>query len=1037
MTIAAGTQLERYEILSALGSGGMGEVYLAEDSRLNRVVALKILPQEVASDADRIRRFEQEARTASALNHPNILTIYEIGETTTARYIATEFIAGETLREKLQRKKFTINEALNITIQTASALSAAHKAGIFHRDIKPENIMIREDNLVKVLDFGLAKLTEKTSLETEAETRMQVHTQAGMIMGTANYMSPEQARGKEVDTRTDIWSLGCVLYEMLAGNTPFEAETISDTIAFILTKEPRRLSEFVREIPTELEQIVFKLLRKDRDERYNSAKDLLADLQGLKKRLEFEVQLESSQTPEEVKGSNEAAQNKDKKLSSKENATLMLYSVMASSETMPPNNLSTQRTTLIGREKESAEIIQNLRRDDVRLLTLTGVGGMGKTALAQTVAQEMLVDFKDGVYFIELGTIRQPELVASTIAQPLGVKAAGGKPILEVLKDFLSERDMLLVVDNFEQVIDAAQLIAELLATAPRLKILVTSRALLHLSLEREFIVPPLAVPDNAAKVSFDELSNCEAIKLFVERARFAKATFSLTSDNVQSVADICVKLDGLPLAIELAAARVRVLSPQAILTKLGNRLKLLTGGSRDLPARQQTMFCAVEWSYDLLTDNEQRLFRWLAVFAGGFMFEAAETVCDNYELQISDNESSKEQIEVLELITSLVDKSLLAQKEQADGESRFRMLEVVREFALAALEGSSEDEIPRRNHAAYYLAIVEKAEPNLMCLKAVEWLNRLEEEHDNLRAALRWSLERDPSTAIRLAAAIRNFWNLHSHLTEGRRWLKDALERSNDAPTGLRFKLLNGLGLLARYQGDYETARKMYEKGLAEGRAANDLQQIAQSKLGLGVIAKRKGDVTAARRLMEEGLAISRELTDKSGIAFSLISLGDLARMEGETAGARPLLEESLTISKQLGNKHAISSNLINLGAIAYDEVDYKMAHSHFVEALATAQELGDKRIISYSLDGFAALATKQGNVELAAKLLGAAEHLREQIGSEIESAERSFRQRFLAELSTMLDEVAFSAAYEQGRKIKLEEVIGMALEKINFGLY
>ncbi|MCA1628356.1 MAG: tetratricopeptide repeat protein, partial [Acidobacteria bacterium] len=599
----------------------------------------------------------------------------------------------------------------------------------------------------------------------------------------------------------------------------------------------------------------------------------------------------------------------------------------------------------------------------VRLLTMTGVGGTGKTRLAQAVARRMLRDFSDGVFFVELAAINDPQLVASTIAQPLGVREAGGKPLVDVLKDYLRGKRMLLVVDNFEQVLAAAPLVAELLAASPHTKILITSRALLHLSVEREFIVPPLAAPsqdlfgtDPPATAGGSDLSGdwqkYEAVRLFVERARSVKPSFALTDENARSVAQICARLDGLPLAIELAAARVKILSPPAILSKLENRLKLLTGGARDLPARQQTMRGAVEWSYDLLTDDEKRLFRRLAVFAGGFTLEAAEemsvppAVAGGFSSAIDPPATAGgTDLLTLDLITSLIDKSLLVSKEQANGEYRFRMLEVVREYALESLAAMGEVEAMRRRHAAYFLALGEAAEPHLQAAQSAEWLNRLEEEHDNLRAALQWSLENDTKTAARLAAAIWTLWNLHTHLTEGRRWLKAALESGSlDAPAAVRFKLLDGLGRLARHQGDYATARKAHEEGLAVGRAAGDKRQIALSSRGLGAVAYRQSDFTAAREFFQEGLVISRELNDKSEIAYALNFLGDLAWAEGDDARARLLLEESLAIFRQLGNKETVSANLNSLGAVAHREGDYKAARSHFAEALATARELGDK---------------------------------------------------------------------------------------------
>ncbi len=1020
------TNLSHYRIVKQIGAGGMGEVYLAEDLRLHRRVALKFLPDNLSSDDAANGRLWREARAAATLDHPHICQIYEIAEIDDCNFIVMQYVAGETLAEKLTQGKLSVQIALELAMQIAGALEAAHARHIIHRDIKPANIIINDTGCAKVLDFGLAKFTQAAS---DAETAEMLST-VGVIAGTVPYMSPEQVRGKTLDGRSDVFSFGCVLYEMLSGKPPFRCESHAETIAAILNYEPP-FAKTLADVLPELQRIVRKTLAKDVEERYQAAKDLFIDLKSVQKRLQFEAELECSQTP-----------NRNAK-----EAQTQIFQAVISSETpnISPNNLTKNLSRLIGREKEIAEIENLLRREDVRLVTMTGVGGTGKTRLAQAVAEKALQDFSDGVFFVELAAINDSARVASTIAQTLGVKEAGGKLILETLKDYLRGRQMLLLIDNFEQVIDAAPNIAELLSAAARLKILITSRTLLHLSCEQEFIVPPLFIPADVSHTSFDELSNYEAVKLFVRRARNAKPDFSLTEENANSVAEICARLDGLPLAIELAAARVKILAPQAILTKLENRLKLLIGGARDLPARQQTMRGAIEWSDDLLTENEKLLFRRLAVFAGGFTFEAAEAIFQSLNIQSPNlslhpprtaSEKHAEvrtlNIDVLDGITSLVDKSLLVSKEQSNGEMRFRMLETVREYAIESLETSGEAEATRRRHAAYFLALGEEAEPHLTGAESIKWLNRLEDEHDNLREALAWLLENDAEKAARLAAAIRVFWTNHSHLTEGRKWLKAALERSSqNAPAAVLFKLLNGLGLAARQQGDYLAARKVYEEGLAAGKAANDLRQIAWSNNGLGRVAYQQGDFMAARKFIKEGLAINRELNDKLEIASLLNLLGELSRTEGNNAAARPLFEESLAISRQSGNKAGVSGTLNNLAAIAYGENGFAIARTRYTEALMLAQELGEKAILSFSLDGFAALAAASGESERAAKLAGASEGLLESIGFDIEHADRRFRDVYLAKLKTKMDEADFAKLYEQGRRLKIEEAVALCLEE------
>jgi predicted ATPase len=665
---------------------------------------------------------------------------------------------------------------------------------------------------------------------------------------------------------------------------------------------------------------------------------------------------------------------------------------------------------------------------------LIGTGGTGKTRLAHAVAEEVKTEFPHGVLFIDLASVTQAELVPSTIARSLDIEESGSESLIKLLKNVLHEKRILLILDNFEQLLSAASFVKELTETALSLKILITSRATLQLSIEHELIVKPLSSPPIDSKLSIDNLAEYPAIKLFLIRARAVKSNFVFNTDNAPIISEICYKLDGLPLAIELAAARIKLLSPISILTRLKNSLKLLTGGSKHLPPRQQTMRGTIEWSYQLLDEDEKTLFRRLAVFAGGFTVETAEAVCESYELQSindglskvqSETQKPKFKIEVLDVITSLIDNNLLSQMDQPDGNARLGMLGVVREFAFECLEASGDSEPLRQNHSLFFLSLAEEAERHLLGDKSVEWLERLETEHDNLRAALYWSLEKDTETACRIIAALRYFWANHNYLTEAYSWLKAALERSEDVSSMTYFKLLNGLGQFARYTGDFETARKAYEKVLIAETAANALAQIAISNHGLAAVATKEGDFATAQKFNEEELAIYRQLNDESGIAYALASLGDLALAKDDIQEARPLIEESLNISRNLGNKQVVSINLVNLGMVAYSEQNYKEAYSYFAESIRLAQELGNKAVISCSLDGFASIAEKCGNATQSVMLAGASEQMRESIGYNKEPAEQLFCETYIVKTRAALNEKAFADAFEQGRIMNMSEVL------------
>jgi tetratricopeptide (TPR) repeat protein len=528
-------------------------------------------------------------------------------------------------------------------------------------------------------------------------------------------------------------------------------------------------------------------------------------------------------------------------------------------------------------------------------------------------------------------------------------------------------------------------------------------------------------VPSEISQISVDQASGYEAVKLFVERAQKAKPNFVLTEENAESIAEICARLDGLPLAIELAAARVKILTPQLILTKLENRLKLLIGGASDLPARQQTMRGAVEWSYELLSEDEKKLFRRLSVFARGFRFGAAETVCTGLE-------SDKEEIEFLDLLTSLVDKSLLFTKEQSEGsETQFGMLEVVREYALESLVTSGEAETIRHRHSEYFLALGEEAEPHLQTLQGAEWLNRLEEEHDNIRAALNWSLENDPETAARLAGSLRSFWNFHGHLTEGRQWLEKVLDCKGDISMNTQWKILYGLGLMATLQGNYQSAQKFYEQSRETATLAGDQQGAVISGNNLAFTLMELGNLREAKSFVEESLSIGKDLNDKFLIARAIVTAGELARSEDDYEAARQFYEEALEVCEQVDMKNLLAGSLINLGAVAYIQGDFKISRSYYEKGLKTCQEVGLKVLTILCLEGFAALAAKQGELELAVRLSGVAEVSGESMGYVSEKEDRRFRDTYLTELKAKMDEAEFSKFYEQGRKMKIEQAIAL----------
>lgn len=726
------------------------------------------------------------------------------------------------------------------------------------------------------------------------------------------------------------------------------------------------------------------------------------------------------------------------------------------------NNLPFQSTPFIGRERELESTRALLRRDGVRLVTLTGPGGAGKTRLGLEVARSMLHDFQHGIFFVALAPITDPSLVAATIAQELGIMEAGSRPIADTLKSYLRDKHMLLVLDNFEQILDAVPFVAEVLMTAPRVKVLATSRSRLRVRGEHEFPVPPLSIPLSGTIPSVEWVTRYEAVRLFVDRASALMPDFDVNSDNAAAVAEICTRLDGLPLAIELAAARIKILSPADMLSRMGHRLRLLTGGEKDLPVRQQTLRNTIEWSYDLLDQAEKTLFRRLSVFSGSFDLDAIESVC-----QVA----GMPPVEAMDVTASLVDKSLIRSTRENAGGTRFSMLETIQEYAREKLEESGETNILQRQHAEYFVGLAERAEPQLRGSGQVEWSNRLEAERDNVRSAMKWSLAQGHGDiALRLGGALHQFWKMRGHFSEGRAWLEDALANSGVAPVPFRARAIMAAGTLAEAQGDYERARvllgdslilfrKLDDKvsiaatlrhlgnearhqgdygaayahlveGLAIARELGDQWDIASFLGDLGIATQTLGQEEQARAYYEESLAIRRELNDRRGIAMMLVNLGELARAKGDYDLAHGLYQEGLTIARELGDRWGVGMVLHNLGHVAYHRDQYGHALDLFAESLRIFYDMRNKRDIAYCLAALAGVYGAMGQPERAAVLFSAGQALSNTISSRLDPADLIEYERNLSAVQARMSPEAWESAWAQGQAMTLIEAVAYALE-------
>jgi predicted ATPase len=1024
-SMAPGAKLGPYEIVAPLGAGGMGEVYRARDTRLERSVAIKILPPAFSADFERLQRFEREARLASALNHPNIVTIYDLGQQGSTHYIAMELIEGKTVGELLATGPLPIRNALDIAAQVAEGLAKAHEAGIAHRDLKPGNLMISSDGFVKILDFGLAKLAPPGE-GSGTHSLSPWDSQPGQVVGTLQYMSPEQATSAEPDFRSDQFSFGVVLYEMVTGKRPFQRSSTAETLVAILREQAEPVGAQKPDTPAPLCWAIERCLAKEPDKRYFSTRDLARELAAIRDRF--------SEKP-------------DKQVETR------------------PSNIPVQRTGFVGREKEITAAEELLLRPDVRLLTITGPGGIGKTRLAVEVASGLVGRFPDrfpgGAHFVALSSINDSGLIASAIVQTLGIREAGSQSPIEILKKNLQDSlraPILLLLDNFEQLTQAAPTVAELLATAPNLKILVTSRAALHVYGEREFPIAPLALPDARSMPPLEALSQYPAVALFLQRAVAAKPDFELNRENAQAVVEICARLDGLPLAIELAAARIKVLSPASMRTRLASRLQLLTGGARDLPERQQTLRGTMDWSYDLLSAAEQKLFRRLSVFVGGCNLESVEAVCDT---------KGDLDLDLLDGVSSMQDKSLLQQIEQANGESRFVMLETIREYAVEKLKASLEEDSTKRAHAAYCLVLAEEEATEQSGPEGTEWLERFALEHDNFRAALEWLTETgNAEWGLRLGAALFRFWETREYIAEGRDRLSKLLKLAGSgAPAKARERAVFSAGVLASEQADYASADPLFREALDIARQLDDKRGIAVSLNALGVNDRNRGQAAAAHSLFEESASLWRELGeqkavaralsnlanvvksqgdyararslhaeclsifsglgDRTGVAWSLNSQGDVARDQGDPADAKALYEQGLAIFWELGDRWGIAATLNDMGNLAMEQRNLSTARSLYRESLKTFQELKHKRGIARLLECFACLAAVQEEAERSLRLAGAAAALRQNIGAPLTPAEQAKLETMLDPARQALTNTASATAWLEGWVMPVEQAV------------
>ncbi len=892
-----------YGIEGTLGRGGMGVVYLARDPNLGREIALKVLPPHLATDPEALARFRREAQMLATINHPNIATIHSLEEDRGVHFLTMEYIRGETLAEIVRGEPMPLEEALPYFQQIAKGLEAAHKKGLIHRDLKPFNIMVTAEGLAKILDFGLAKsnlIPDNISIAQE------------VVRGTPGYMSPEQLRGEEVDQRADNWAYGCILYECLTGKQAFAGNTPSDKIAATLRGEPDwdLLRAHANDVAYDL---IRHLLHTDPTHRMGMIS--LA-------RREVEEMVAHRALPSGITTARREAQ--------KEGA----------------GNLPVQLASFVGRRTNLDEIGTLLTKS--RLVTLTGAGGSGKTRLGIERGRTSAADFPDGVWLVELAPLAEPGLVVDAVNSALGVSEDGHDSPVDALRSFLAKKNALIILDNCEHVVRAAaELTADVLRVSPDIRFLATSREGLGVPGETIYHVPPLGLPDNGNDPA--ALGQSEAVQLFLDRAQSVSPSFELTSENSPCVARICNYLGGIPLALELAAARVKILPVREIADRLDESFRLLTGGTRTALPRHQTLRKLIDWSYELLTEAERHTLERLSVFSGGWTMDAAEAV-------VSD--AAIEDWEVLELLSNLVDKSLVELDEKGariSGRMRYRMLETMRQYSLEKLRERGE-EIPIRGaHARYVRALAAEAAPEFLGNKQDLWFHRMDFEKGNIRNAIDFSLGSHGSAenALAIVADLGRYWAVRSAWHENTSLYERVLGAAgNQRPTSERARALNWSGNALYWIGEYDRAKSLFDEALAIFEELGDRKGIAACYGNAGHLMNGTGDTEGAIACYEKQLSLREELNDRRGVASALLFLGNTYRRLERYAAAREALTKSMAIHQEHEDLHYISVLHSMIGAIELLEENVAEARNRFQQSMRLYEKTGNKWGISNCLN-------------------------------------------------------------------------------------
>ncbi|UZG60203.1 protein kinase domain-containing protein [Rhodococcus opacus] len=985
-----------------IGRGGFGAVYRCTQADLDRTVAVKVLTVEL-DEENRARFFREQRAMGRLTGHPNIVHILQVGATDSGLpYIVMPYHPQDSLEARVRKDgPLALDQALRVGVKMAGAVETAHRLGILHRDVKPANILLTDYGEPELADFGIAHISGG------------FQTATGAVTGSPAYTAPEVLAGDPPSPAADVYGLGATLFSALTGHAAFERRSGEQVVAQFLRITTQPVPD-LREhgIPDDVSAVIARAMSRTPGQR-PAAADFGEELRGLQRDHGFPVDEMALRAEPDVQGNRKPSTSRGGQRSP------------APSTLGATGSLPLELTSFVGRRHELTEA-KNLLAGS-RLVTLTGIGGVGKTRLAMRVASAVQRDYADGVRLVELGELRDEsslvDAVAAAAATAVGVRDHSARPVREVLIEFLVPRELLLVLDNCEHVVDAAADLAEtLLRVCPELRILATSREPLVIGGEAVLRVPPLAVPDPEQRPSLRGLPQYDAVTLFAERAAAAVPGFALTEDNAVTVAGICHRLDGLPLPIELAAARLRAMSPEQILGRLTDRYTLLTRGSRGAPTRQQTLRLCIDWSFELCTGGEQLVWGRVAVFAGSFELDAAEQVCGE----------GLDPDELLDTLTSLVEKSILIREEHGSV-VRFRMLETLREYGYEKLEQTGEEIALRRRHRDWYEALALNAEAEWISAHQLDWISRLKREQPNLREALEFSIDDDPATGLRTAAALYWFWLSQGLYNEGRRWLDRLLARQSGPPTLEWVKALFCDSVMANMQGDLRVGAALVEEGRVLTAQTDDRMIRALVDCADGMLALYNGDLTAACPHLETALAEFSERGERALEISVGYGLGLAYGLSGLTQQSIECHERVLTTTEKYGERMYRSYSLWALAIVVWRQGDTDRSVQFLEQSLELTRQVHSPRIATAGLEALAWIACELDDAPRAAVLLGAAEELARSMGTPAVMFSNLLVYQIECESRARekIGDKAFGAAHRRGQGLGFDAAIAYALHE------